>query len=258
MSEVAHHITGAGEPILLLHAFGLSGRVWKPVEDLLATDLRVITVDLPAHGNSPLPGDLATLDPAGYARAVARLLDELEIDRLHIVGNSIGGWTALELALLGRAKSVTALSPAGLWPGREPLLRPFRFVVESRSARLSLPVLRHVLRTPMGRSAIIGAATASDLPADVAIQVVTDYASIKKIEAHVRARAGQRFRAGQALDIPVTVAWGAEDRYIPLRARSRDQLPAHARWFELPGCGHVMMYDDPERVARTIRDTIRP
>src|ERR687884_257289 len=59
--------------------------------------------------------------PADQARAVAELLDELGLESVHVAGNSIGGWVALELARLRRARSVTALSPGGLWGRKAPL-----------------------------------------------------------------------------------------------------------------------------------------
>jgi len=53
----------------------------------------------------------------------------------------------------------------------------------------------------------------------------------------------------------VTVVWGQRERLIPPKARRRDQLPAHTRFIELPGCGHLPTWDDPELVARTILDS---
>jgi pimeloyl-ACP methyl ester carboxylesterase len=253
MDDVAlhHESSGSGPPVLLVHAFGLSGAVWRPVVPLLATDRRVIVVDLPGHGRSPA----TACDPRGYARQIGLLLDELGIDRVDAVGNSIGGWTALELALAGRAASVTALSPAGLWPGVEPAVRRARFVVEHTGARIALPVLRRFVRTRRGRALVFGEAmTAPDaLPADDAVTLLQAYAGVRNMAAHLAARRGLRFTGGRDLAVPVTVAWGAKDRFIPAAARSRAELPPHTRWVDLPGCGHVMMWDAPELVAATVR-----
>ena len=54
------------------------------------------------------------------------------------------------------------------------------------------------------------------------------------------------------IDVPVTVAFGERERLIPKSGRLRDELPAHTRWIELGGCGHVPTWDDPALVARTI------
>jgi pimeloyl-ACP methyl ester carboxylesterase len=50
----------------------------------------------------------------------------------------------------------------------------------------------------------------------------------------------------------VTVAWGERERWIPAKARRRDELPGQTRWVELSGCGHLPMWDDPDLIARTI------
>ena len=68
---------------------------------------------MPGFGHSAPLAETPT--PAALAARLATLLDELEIETAHVVGNSLGGWVALELALAGRARSATALCPAGMW-----------------------------------------------------------------------------------------------------------------------------------------------
>ncbi|MGB2711360.1 MAG: alpha/beta fold hydrolase, partial [Conexibacter sp.] len=103
---LAYERAGAGEPLLLVHANGMSRAAWRPVLALLEPQRDVIAVDLPGHGGSgPVAPHIAAA-PAGFARIFAALLDELGIERAHVAGNSLGGWTALELARLGRARSV--------------------------------------------------------------------------------------------------------------------------------------------------------
>ena len=75
---------------------------------------RSIAVDLPGFGESPALLD-ATVTPADLAAAVHAHLAGLGLDRPHVAGNSLGGWVALELALAGHARSVTAIAPAGMW-----------------------------------------------------------------------------------------------------------------------------------------------
>src|SRR6476661_6088738 len=98
---------GHGEPLLLLHGTGSHWPVWLPVLDRLAQDYDVIAVDLPGHGRSPVLGTGAPPTPAEFARVLRTFLDELGVTTPHVVGNSVGGWTALELAKLGQARSVT-------------------------------------------------------------------------------------------------------------------------------------------------------
>ena len=115
VGNLAFDRTGEGQPLLLLHGTGSSRGVWKPVIPLLAGEREVIALDLPGHGASPLVAGIEPT-PIGYAPVVASILDRLALASVDVAGNSVGGWTALELAKLGRARSVVALDPAGLWP----------------------------------------------------------------------------------------------------------------------------------------------
>jgi pimeloyl-ACP methyl ester carboxylesterase len=250
---LAHERVGSGPPLLLIHAFGLSRRAWKPVVPMLASERDLVLVDLPGHGDSPMPATGTPPNPAGYALEIARLLDDLGLETVAVCGNSIGGWTALELAKLGRAECVVALSPAGLWP-RESRYRRFRFFTDHYAIRLSPSLIRAVLRTGLGRRLILGdVLDKPEKPSDAdAFGFAEDFAAVKRLPAHLRAWRGQRFEGGGSLELPVTIAWGARDRLMPPSRRSADQLPPHARWIEVPGCGHVMAWDAPGLVAATI------
>jgi pimeloyl-ACP methyl ester carboxylesterase len=107
------------EPLLLVHGLGASASVWDPVVPLLAREREVIALDLPGFGIAPsLPPEV---EPTAAALAAA-LRDQLAargIDTFDVAGNSLGAWVGLELGRLGAARSVTCLSPAGLW--RKPL-----------------------------------------------------------------------------------------------------------------------------------------
>src|SRR5262249_59853579 len=100
----------------------------------------VVLVDLPGHGESP------PLRPAGrpvveaLLDEVLGLLDELELDRPHLAGNSLGGRLALEAGVARRAATVTALSPAGFWraDGEARYARPGFKIIEFGRARLPL------------------------------------------------------------------------------------------------------------------------
>ena len=119
MAQGLHYeVNGTGAPLLLIHGTGSSLRVWDPVVSLLAAHRTVIAVDLPGFGFSPPMTSGPPPTPAGYARVLADLLGELGYDSAHVAGNSVGGWTALEIAKLDMARSVVALSPAGLWARR--------------------------------------------------------------------------------------------------------------------------------------------
>src|SRR5436190_2417495 len=111
---------GHGEPLLLIHGTGSSRSAWRPVVELLRDRHELVLIDLPGHGDSEPAPPGVTPNAIGYAPLVADLLDVLGLERVHAAGNSVGGWTSLELGKLGRARSITAFGCAGLWKPRSP------------------------------------------------------------------------------------------------------------------------------------------
>jgi pimeloyl-ACP methyl ester carboxylesterase len=75
----------------------------------------------------------------------------------------------------------------------------------------------------------------------------------------LRALEKERFTDGEAITVPVTVAFGTRDRVLlPAVARPRDQLPDQTRWVRLRGCGHVPMFDDPDATAALLLQASDP
>ncbi len=255
MTELHYEQLGRGEPLLLIHGTGSSGTVWRPVLDALAVHRTLIVVDLPGHGSSPvLPTSIAPTPP-NYAQAIANLLDRLGLEKVDVAGNSVGGWTALELAKLGRASSVVALAPAGLWL-RNPL-----------SARATLWLTHHAPTPPkvVFESALTRTLLLSRIygrpwrvPPEEAIDAAVGMHGTRQFDEHLRETSRTRFTGGTDIAVPITVAYGSREHLIPRRARRRDELPAHTRWLTLSGCGHAPFWDDPELVVRTILEGARP
>src|SRR3989338_3554051 len=107
---------GQGRPLVLLHGIGMSSFAWSPVLDQLAKHRRVLAFDTAGFGKTPvLPAGVKPTVP-NLVRALLDTLDAMGIhEPVDVVGNSLGGWMALEVARQGRARSVVAISPAGLW-----------------------------------------------------------------------------------------------------------------------------------------------
>jgi pimeloyl-ACP methyl ester carboxylesterase len=240
--------------VVLLHGIGSELCVWEPVLEPLAEHLEVIAVDLPGFGHSPpLPKGVAP-SPHALAGAVAELLDQLGVDRAHLVGNSLGGWVALELGKTERALSVTAICPAGLWgaPLRPPGAPPARGRANSlaRALRPALPLLLHSRRA---RRLALGLVVADPdrVPRDAAIRMVDSYARATAYEATNAAMRETHFTEPEQIRVPLTVAFGELDRLIrPVRL----DVPG-ARTLMLPGCGHIPMWDRPDLVAGLVLET---
>ena len=242
---------GAGEPMVLLHGIGGEHCVWEPILEPLAARFDVLALDLPGFGRSPALPDDEVPTPAALARAVGGFFDVQGIDRAHVVGNSLGGWIALELGKTGRALSVTGLCPAGLW-GR-PLLSEGSMVRgrAHRAVRLLRPVLPGLLLTRRARRLALApfVADPDKVPYHAAWRMISGYGRATAYDATSSAMRQSHFEDPQDVAAPVTLAFGEADRLIrPVRTR----IPG-ARSVVLPGCGHIPMWDDPAQVVELIR-----
>src|SRR3954451_5895154 len=254
--DLHHEVRGTGEPLLLVHGTGSSLRVWDPLVERLAARRTVIAVDLPGFGASPpLTPSGPPPTPTGFAVILTDFLGQLGHSTAHIAGNSVGGWTALEMAKLGAARSVVALSPAGLWARRAPLYDVLSFRATRFLCRLLDPLLPALLARPLGRRLMLSQSFSRPerVPLNAAVEIARAFGRSPGFVAHLDATIRQRFVGGLSIGVPVTVAFGGNDRVL-LRNQSRhqDQLPPQTRWLELPGCGHVPTYDDPALVAEVI------
>ena len=249
-------VHGDGRPVVLVHGIASAMHIWNPLLPLLTESRRVVTLDLPGHGATPAEPDPALrLVPAMAARLVEEVAAVGVSPPFDVVGNSLGGWTALELAKLGAARSVVTLSPAGLWPGPAPRSIRTHFMFLRRAGGALPGVARRMLGHPLGRTAALGTIFGRPwrIPPDEAVTAFDGFMGSAALTTLLDQLAPTRFSGGAAIDVPVTVAFGARDVLLTARsARYRGDLPAHTRWVRLPGCGHVPTWDDPALVARTI------
>ncbi|MEV0739012.1 alpha/beta fold hydrolase [Streptomyces sp. NPDC050549] len=251
---------GSGEPLLLLHGIGHHRQAWDPVVDILATERDVIAVDLPGFGASPaLPEGLA-YDLSTTAAVFSAFCEALGLDRPHIAGNSLGGLLALELGREKVVRSVTALSPAGFWSEAE---RRYAFGVlltmRQIARRMPLPMVERLSRTAAGRTALTSTIYARPGRRSPEAVVAETLALVNAPGFDDTLRAGTTVQFTDDLPgLPVTVAWGTQDRLLLRRqgVRAKHLIP-RARLVRLPGCGHCPMSDDPALVARVILDGSR-
>ncbi len=207
----------------------------------------MVAIDLPAHGES----EASSLDPPGFAADLAALFDELGLNAPAIVGHSVGGWTALELAKLRRAGAVLALAPAGLWSEHSPLMTDIGLQVNWRLGQILGGLIDHSLKTRIGRSMGLRSVSvrAGQIPYDTALAAAHDAVASQHFLAHFKATRILRFTGGRTIpsSTPVRVVWGDKDR-VALKRRSRhtDELPDHATFETWPDCGHMVMWDRTE------------
>ncbi len=137
--------SGSGEePLVLLHGIGCTREDFTAVRSELEKSFEVLSPDLPGHGRSSTLASTPTV--SALADALEADLDELGLERLHLLGNSLGARLALELAARGRALSVVAISPSGVnWP----IERAYQGLVMTAN-RLAMRTLRPLIEPAAG------------------------------------------------------------------------------------------------------------
>lgn len=247
----------AREPLLLLHGLTMSANAWSEVIPLLTDHHEVVATTAMGHrGGKPLTGK-ATI--RALTDETERLLDGRGFDRVHVAGNSMGGWMGIELARRGRALTVCAFSPAGFWtPGTSDEMNASTIVRRTRRrVQLARPLAPMMLRSAyVRRQAMRGAAEHGDrLTAAQALNAIRDVAGCPAAEDPLRP--SESVAALDPLPCPITLAWSANDKICPPDvngATARERLP-QANYLLLPGVGHVSMIDDPRLCAQTILAT---
>jgi pimeloyl-ACP methyl ester carboxylesterase len=254
---VNYYRGGDGPPLVLFHGIGHHWQAWRPVIDRLIQSFDVIACDSPGFGRStPLRAGVKPTIPA-YAEALAGFFAELGVARPHVVGNSMGGAIALELARRHEVASVTAFSPAGFWTAAERRFAQVSLGLLARVPRILRPAVRALAMTRLGRVALFKQTFGwpTRIPAAEAVATLDDAWAAPAFASALAAFDDYEFTSGEQLgDTPVTIAWGRHDRlliYSRQAPRARARLPL-ARHVTL-GAGHVPCFDDPAAVAETIR-----
>lgn len=247
---------GQGRPLVLLHGIGMSSFAWSPVIGLLAKERRVLAFDTAGFGKTPgLPDGVPPTVP-NLVRALLDTLDAMGIEGpVDVVGNSLGGWMALEVARQARARSVVAISPAGLWRDHPAAWVKHFFGVMRASTRLSPGGVKWAMKSGVLRDVLLSiplSLGSRRMPAADAFRCATDFAFAPGFDATL-AHAGA-FQGGQSITCPLTVAFGTRDWLLTPSAQHRDQLPSNLRWVRPARWGHVPMWVDPQGVARLILD----
>jgi len=253
----AAHRGGEGTPMVCVHGFTDTWRTWELVLPALERHHDVLAPTLPGHaGGAPLPDDPRTPD---LADAVEAAMDEAGFETAHVVGNSLGGYVALELAARGRARTVTALAPAGGWAAGDASFRDAlgQFLITARLVPTLLPFAGRLLATPEGRRKVTAMTTVAHehLPPEL-----LEHQLRGVVGCAVQELIAVALRDGWPLDAariacPVRIVWGAEDRLLPWPSAAerfrREWLP-RADWVVLDDVGHCPQLDVPTVAAELI------
>lgn len=244
-----------GQPIVFVH--GLSGcwANWLEQLPVFACDHRVLALDLPGFGHSPMPREQISM--AGYARLLDRLLAQRGIDAAVVVGNSMGGFISAELAISfpQRVERLVLVSAAGLSTYNDPLsvrgAPVLRRLDRALAATLAWTVAKAdtTMRRPRLRQAALWVAAAhpGKLPGPLVAEQVRGAGKPGFFDA-LQAIVGYDVRERLAeVACPTLIVWGEKDRLISVRdADVFAQLIAGSRKVVLADTGHVAMLERPQ------------
>lgn len=256
---------GSGPPVLLIHGIGDNSETWREVLPQLARRHTVIAPDLLGHGRSAKPrADYAI---AAYACGMRDLLSVLDVDRVSVVGHSLGGGIAMQFAYQfpERCERLVLIGSGGVGPEVHPLLRAAAApgaelglcLATSTAARTALRLAAPALRATGGMR--LGPDFGYVLKRYGALHNRTArQAFLRTLRAGVDVR-GQVItmldRCYLAKGMPTLIIWGRRDRVIPVRH-------AHIAHEAMPGStleifersGHFPHHDTPDRFAAVVED----
>ncbi len=249
---------GPGDPVVLIHGIGHRRQAWAEVpQRLRARGFDVYVVDLPGHGESPIPASPDGYSMPSQAEQLERLFVGLDLERPHVVGNSLGGCLALELAHRDAVRSATVLSPAGFFPAWHLLNLGANLLFMKAGSHLPEALHRRLASfTWFRRLAFRSLYThPENVTAQIAVEDTLNLRRAKGFWPHFLR--GILLRFTKEIRVPTTVAWGDTDRLLlPSEARvARSRLP-EATHVTLPDCGHCPQVDHPDLVVDVVVATI--
>jgi pimeloyl-ACP methyl ester carboxylesterase len=257
---------GKGPALLLIHGIGDSSDTFRELIPILARDYTVIAPDLLGHGRSDKPR--ADYSVAGYANAMRDLLSVIGIERVTVVGHSLGGGVAMQFAYQypERCERLVLVSSGGVSQEVHPLLR----LGTAPGAGLVLPVLSSRLAR-LGGSGLFRVLEALDTDvgrdADDWMRVfdaLPDATSRRAFVRTLRAVVDLRGQVITMLDrcyltrgMPTLLIWGARDGVIPLEhARIAHAAMPSSRLEVFSQAGHFPHHSDQARFLGVLEDFI--
>jgi 2-hydroxymuconate-semialdehyde hydrolase len=252
--QTFYHDLGAGIPLTLLHGSGpgvCAAANWWPNAGPLSADHRVVALDLLGFGQTrPAPDSSYGID--AWGEQTLRLLDGLGIDKTWLVGNSLGGWVAFQLAI-DHPDRISGVISMGTGGAPRPPAAPAARGKYAAPGRMSDALSAYVYNR----------------------EVVTEELAEARAWLAERPGAAERFNAARAardhdrehhpldpdalarLDMPVLLIHGREDRIIPLR-RSWDLVNVipRADLYVMSHCGHWSQIDRVEQFNQLVLEFV--
>ncbi len=224
---------GAGDPLIYLH--GASGAAWLPFLQTLTKRFDVIAPEHPGFGESDTPDWLDNIHDLAYF--YLDLIDELKLKNVHLVGNSLGGWIAAEIAVRStqRLATLTLAGSAGLYVPDVAQVDSYLISEEQR--------LHHFFHDPNKAKEMI-ARVLSPEQQDIALK---NRAMTAKLSWQPRSHDPHLAKWLHRVDVPTLLIWGDTDRFFPKEhAFAYQRSIPNAQLVIVPQCGHVPQIEQPD------------
>lgn len=252
---------GTGVPLLLIHGFSSSTFSWKDIFEQLSNSFRVIAVDLKGHGFSGKPdGDYTR---RAQAALIVQLLDYLSIDKAWLVGNSMGGEIALNVAVLNghRVAGLILIDSGGVNVEGEQSLAPsyMRIPVIGRLLIALALTSDRLVRRGLEKSFFDDSKVTEERVAAYHRPLKTRGGQLAAVRARMQANQFPIEQQLNTLTVPTLIIWGAEDVVVPPAAgRKMNGLIAASKLIIIENCGHTPQEERPERVLEEIHKFVSP
>jgi pimeloyl-ACP methyl ester carboxylesterase len=245
---------GGGTPVVLVH--GLAGQWQNWIENIprLARERRVVALDLPGFGQSPTPAD-GEISIQGYGRVVKRFCETLGLERVALVGNSMGGFITAEMTIQDpdRVERLVLISAAGITSSN---VHEAPTAVIGRVAQVITAVTaaghRRMARRPRGRHAALALVVRhpSKLKPDTAWEGLMKGADKPGFRAALMASVRYDYRERLSeIRCPTLILWGENDSVITVEdAHEYERLISDSRKTVMEDTGHVPMVERPRAV----------
>ena len=244
-ASLALRRAGKGEPLLFLH--GADGLMdWPTILDELAEHYEVIVPDLPGFGHTPNPEFVDDISDVAYC--MLDLVEGLGRGKVRIMGHSLGGWAALEMAVRSQEHihSLSLVAPAGIHVKGVPKADIY-MIDPDQQARLAY-----------ADEALGAAAAERALAGKYQAEAIQKRIASARLGWNPRLFNPRLERWLHRVHVPTLILWGDTDRIIPtVYAEAFGQLIPSARRVMIPGAGHLPHVEKREAVLPILQDFLR-
>jgi pimeloyl-ACP methyl ester carboxylesterase len=246
--RIAWERRGAGAPVVLVHGLGYARWGWEPVADALVETCEIVLLDNRGIGGSEAPPGPYTA--AEMAEDVLSVMDDAGLDRAHVVGTSLGGMIAQELALASpeRVEKLVLVCTTPGGPNAAPMPEATTRLLAEASTMEPLVALRRLVEN----------ALAPDPPEELVQRILAHRLATAQPPAAwmAQAAAGASFDAWDrlpGLSVPTLVLHGTEDVVVdPANADLLAERISGARVARFEGCGHLLFWEEPARFVEAV------